>query len=118
MSHPVSKATAVALHFVAYIPLAGVTLSVFMLLKTLLLQGIHFADKGGLGWIKLHQTMDMGFLEFLLDDRLSTFRTQLLLWAAKLANTPALWVFLGTTLLCLGVGKGLQTLATGMEQRP
>ena len=115
MSHPVSKAMAVVLRFVAYIPLAGVTLSVFMLLKTLLLQGIHIVDKGGLGWIKLHQAMDLGFLQLLLDDRLSPFRTQLLIWAAKLANTPALWVFLGTTLICLGIGKGIQTLATGME---
>lgn len=115
MSHPASKATAVALHFIAYIPLAGVTLSVFMVLKTLILQIMLFVEKGGWAWVKCHEATSLGFLQVLLDDRLSPFRRQLLLGAAKLANTPALFVFLGSALLCLLVGKGLQTLAKAME---
>ena len=115
MSHPLSKATAVALRFAACIPLAGVTLSVFMIFKTLFLQGMLIVNTGGIGWIKLHQAMDLWFLQLLLDDRLSPFRTQLLIWAAKLANAPALLVFLGTTLLCLCIGKGVQALATNMD---
>jgi ABC-type spermidine/putrescine transport system permease subunit II len=115
MSHPASKATAVAFHFIAYIPLAGVTLSVFMTLKTLILQVVLFVDKGGWAWVKCHQAMNLGFLQILLDDRLSPFRRQLLLGAAKLANTPALLVFLGSALACLLVGKGLQAIAKAME---
>ncbi|BCS97068.1 hypothetical protein DSLASN_27000 [Desulfoluna limicola] len=115
MSHPASRAAAVAIHFIAYLPLAGVTLSVFMTLKTLVLQVMLVVDKGGWAWVKCHQAMNLGFLQVLLDDRLSPFRRQLLLGAAKLANTPALFVFIGLALVCLGIGKGLQAMARGME---
>lgn len=115
MSHPASKATAVALHFIAYIPLAGVTLSAFMTLKTMVLQIMLFVDKGDWAWVKCHQAMNLGFLQVILDDRLSPFRRQLLIGAAKLANTPALVVFLGSALVCLAIGKGLQALAKAIK---
>ncbi|WP_300670641.1 hypothetical protein [Desulfoluna sp.] len=115
MSRPASKATAVVIHYLAYLPLAGVTLSVYLILKTLILQVILLVDKGGWAWVKTHQALNLGFLQLILDDRLSAVRRQLVLGAAKLANTPALIVFPCIALLCWLTGKGLQALAKGIK---
>lgn len=115
MSHPASKATSVALHYLAYIPLAGVTLSVIVTIKALILQVMLVIDKGGWAWLKTHQAADLGFLQLILDDRLSAIRRQLILGAAKLANTPALIAFPLLALACWLMGKGLQALAKGMK---
>jgi len=115
MSHPASKATSVVLHYLSYIPLAGVTLSVFVTLKALILQIMLVINKGGWAWLKMHQAADLGFLQLILDDRLSAVRRQLILGAAKLANTPALIVFPCIALVCWLMGKGLQALAKGIK---
>ncbi len=115
MNNPVSKALALGLHFIAYIPLAGVTLSIFMEIKILILQGIALVRDGGWTWIGLHQSMDLDFLQLLLDEHLSPVRHTLIPVAAKLANTPALWVFPCTALIFLALGKGIQRLAQRLE---
>lgn len=116
MSHPASKATAVALTYLAYLPLAGVTLCVFMIAKALVLQLMLVAEKGGWVWLKTHQALNLDFLQLLLDDRFAAVRRQLLLGAAKLANTPALIVLPIIALACWLTGKGLQALAKGIKK--
>jgi len=115
MSYSASKATAVVIHYIAYLPLAGVTISVFVTIKALILQLMLVIDKGGWAWLKTHQAVNLGFLELILDDRFSAFRRQLILGAAKLANSPALIVFPCIALVCWLIGKGLQALAKGIK---
>lgn len=107
MSHPASKACAFVVRYLAYLPLAGVTLSIYMFLKAIILQVMLIFTKGGWIWLKMHQAMEMGFLDIILDDRLSSFRFQLISWAAKLANTPALPVLLASAVICFALGQGL-----------
>lgn len=107
MSHPASKATSFLLRYLAYLPLAGVTLSFIMCLKATVLQVMLIFTRGSWAWLKVHQAMELDFLDLLLDERLSSFRLQLVTWAAKLANTPALPVFLGSAFIFMAMGQGL-----------
>ncbi|MCG8472931.1 MAG: hypothetical protein MI742_13905 [Desulfobacterales bacterium] len=115
MRHPASKASSFVIQYIAYLPLAGVTLSIYMLLKAAILQIILIFTKGSWVWLKVHQTMELNFLQILLDERLSSFRLQLVTWAAKMANTPALPVFLATALICFLLGQGLLAASKGLK---
>lgn len=109
------KIVATLVKGLAYIPMGLASLSFIFTFLILVKSLVLWVKKGSLSIPALHDTVGLGFLHYLMDDRLTGVRRYLIQGAAKTANLPAPVVFLCFGVLCLLVGLSILHFARAIR---
>lgn len=99
----------------AYIPMGTASLA-FLIASVIFSKSLFLWIKKG-AWVipKLHETMGLDFLHYLMDERLSGVRRYLIQGAAKTAAMPAPLALMLMGTICLITGLGLLHFAQAIK---
>lgn len=99
----------------AYIPMGTASIAFIATLVVVFKRIAVWIKTGAWSVPPLHESVQLDFLHYLLDDRLTGFRRTLIEFAAKIASLPSPVIFLVSGFVCLTAGLALLNFARAIK---